>query len=56
MASVAESTDKAATTETQEDTPLYREKPQQLMGFKSIAAATRKKNMNFIVNFVQKRF
>ena len=58
MASVVESTDKAATTEIGEDTTLYRKKVQQVMGVKIITAATRiDKNIQPICMFLptQKR-
>ena len=44
------------TTETEEDTPLFRRKQQRVLGILFIAAATKKdRNLRPLINFVKKR-
>ena len=44
------------TTETEEDTPLFRKKLQKVLGVRFIASATKKdRNLRPIINFVKKR-
>ena len=53
---VATSERSTMTTETQEDTPLFRKKLQKVLGVRFIAAATKKdRNLRPLINFVKKR-